>query len=132
MSKESKMNVLINKLSDEPFKLGKSDCFTFTNALVKAWHGEGYRHLHTYKTKREAMVYLRDNFGIEILTTGTLGYSVPLSICEDGDVATADVGGGEIALGFIHDGNGLFKGKSGVKRIPLKKCRKGWRIRMNA
>jgi len=38
----SKINKLMNKLSDELFAYGKNDCFTFTNALVKEWHGKDY------------------------------------------------------------------------------------------
>ncbi len=131
MSKQSRMNVLINKLSDEPFKIGKSDCFTFTNALVKEWHGKDYRKLHPYKNRKEAIHYMHTNLGIENLTVGTLGYPVAAFNCEDGDVVTANTGEFDIALGFVHDGHGLFKSKGGVKRIPLEKCRQGWRIRAN-
>ena len=131
MSKESKMNVLINELSDEPFKYGKSDCFTFTNALVKAWHGDdhNYRHLHPYKNKKEALKYMHQHLGIEQLTVGTLGYPVAAAHCRDGDVVTANVGDKNIALGFVYNGHGLFKGNNGVVRLHLADCRQGWRIR---
>jgi len=126
-----KMNALINKLSDEPFKYGTSDCFTFTSALVAAWHGTGstYRMLHQYKNKKEALKYLASYGGIEALTTGTLGYSRKTpELCEDGDVVTAEVAPGDMALGFVFDGHGLFKTKTRVIKMSLKKCSKGWRM----
>jgi hypothetical protein len=131
MSKESKMNVLINKLSDKPFKYGSNDCFTFTAALVKEWHGKDFRPLHQYKNKSEAEAYIKINHGIETLTVGTLGYPVAAFNCEDGDVVSAEVDKGEVGLGFVYGGRALFKGKKGVKRLDLKKCRQGWRIRAN-
>jgi hypothetical protein len=124
------MTTLINKLSDEPFKYGKSDCFTFTAALVKEWHGKDYRPYHAvYKSKREADMYigLYKN-GIEELTTGTLGYSCDPVACEDGDVVSAEVSPGQIALGFVFKGHGLFKMKKRVGQLNLSKCRKGWRL----
>ena len=130
MSLKSRMNTLINKLADQPFKIGKCDCFTFTNALVKEWHGgEGYRHLHPYKNRGEAIYHMHKNLGIENLTVGTLGYPVAAFDCKDGDVVTANTGEFDIALGFVYDGHGLFKSKKSVVKIPLKDCRQGWRIR---
>ena len=128
MTDLGKMNKLINKLSDEPFKYGKSDCFTFTNALVEAWHGHGYRELHPYKTKKEADAYMEQHGGIEALTVGTLGYPVAAEHCLDGDVVIADVGDGD-ALGFVFSGHGLFKSRKKIVKLPLKKCLRGWRIR---
>ena len=129
MNKLSKMNKLINKLSDEPFEYGKADCFTFTAKLVKEWHGKDYLPFHSvYKNKEEADAYIaRYNGGIEALTTGTVGYGVDPTECEDGDVVIANVGDG-IALGFVYGGNGLFKTEKRVGQLPLKKCIKGWRI----
>jgi len=123
-----KMNKLINKLSDEPFKYGTNDCFTFTNALVSEWHGGDYRLLHQYKNKKEAIAYLTAYGGIEKLTTGTLGYSRAPELCRDGDVVTAEVSSGNIALGFVFNGHGLFMTEKRVAKLPLKKCRLGWRI----
>jgi len=123
-----RMNSLINRLADEPFKHGKNDCFTFTNALIKEWHGKDYRYLHPYKNKKEAIKYMEDHRGIEALTTGTLGYPVCALNCVDGDVVMADVGDG-LALGFVFDGHGLFKYKKTVLRLQLKKCTKGWNIK---
>jgi len=128
MGKLVKMNTLINKLSDRPFKYGENDCFTFTNALVKEWHGKDFKKLHQYKNKKEAITYIRDNKGIEALITGTLGYSCAPEECADGDVVSAEVSADEVAVGFVFNGNGLFLGKTVVK-IPLKKCRMGWRIK---
>lgn len=124
-----RMNTLINKLADAPFKHGTNDCFTFTNALVKEWHGKDYRKLHPYKTRKEAIYYMHTNGGIEALTTGTLGYPVAVDKLRDGDVVLADVNGEfQFALGFVVDGHGLFKGNKRVFKIPLKKCAKGWRL----
>ena len=123
----AKMNKLINKLADEPFKHGKNDCFTFTNALVKEWHGKDFRKQHPYKNKKEALQYMAEFGGIDALTTGTLGYPVDANLCRNGDVVLADVGSGD-ALGFVFDGNGLFKSAKSVVRVPLKKCLKGWRV----
>ena len=122
------MNKLINKLSDEPFKYGTNDCFTFTNALVKEWHGKDFRKLHPYKNRKQANEYMRQHHGIERLTVGTLGYPVAANHCTDGDVVLADVGDGP-ALGFVFEGHGLFKFKKTVLKLSLKKCLKGWRIR---
>jgi len=126
----SKMNVLINKLSDEKFEYGKSDCFTFTAKLVKEWHGKDFLPLHikAYKSQKTADEYMAKFGGIEMLATGTLGYPVRAIDCVDGDVVIADVGSG-IALGFVFGGNGLFKGKKKILKLPLKKCLRGWRIR---
>jgi hypothetical protein len=127
---KGKMNALINKLADAPFAYGKNDCFTFTNALVKQWHGKDFRSLHKYKTKGEAIKYVAKNKSIEALTTGTLGYSVDPETCVDGDVVTAAVGPDEsLALGFVYDGHGLFKTSTTVKALPLKLCSKGWRVK---
>ena len=125
---KGKMNSLINKLSDEKFSYGKNDCFTFTAALVKEWHGSDYRKLHKYKNKAEAMRYINENKGIERLTTGTLGYGVSPEKCGDGDVVIAEVAPDEIALGFVFDGHGLFKGKKKVMKMKLSNCVKGWRL----
>jgi len=111
---KGKMNKLINKLSDEKFKHGSADCFTFTNALVKEWHGKDFRKLHPYKSKSSALRYIEAHGGIEALTTGTLGYSIAPTACVDGDVVSASVGSG-IALGFV--------------KIELAKCRLGWSIK---
>ena len=125
-----KMNTLINELSDAPFEYGVNDCFTFTNALVVAWHGTGHNYtvLHQYKTKKEALKYLKAFGGIEKLTIGTLGYSRAPKLCQDGDVVSAEVAPGEIALGFVFKGHGLFKTEKQPIKIPLKKCSMGWRI----
>lgn len=125
---KGRMNRLINKLADEPFKYGKNDCFTFTNALVKEWHGKDFRQLHPYRSKNQAITYMAQHGGIEKLITGTIGYSIVPSSCVDGDVVTADVGDG-IAIGFVFDGHGLFKSKKTVLKMKLEKCRMGWRIK---
>jgi len=124
------MNKLINKLSDEPFAYGKNDCFTFTNALVKEWHGRDYLKLHlVYKNKKQAKEYIEKHGGIEALTIGTVGYSQKPELCVDGDAVSAEVSPGEIALGFVFKGYGFFKmKKNGVFKMPLKKCRMGWRL----
>jgi hypothetical protein len=130
MTDLSKMNDLINKLSDEPFKYGKSDCYTFATKLVKAWHGKDYTKLHAvYKNKKEADRYMHEFNGIEALTTGTLGYSVPPELCESGDMVSAEVSSGQVALGFVFNGFGYFKTKKKPVRIPLENCRRGWRIK---
>jgi len=127
---KGKMNDLINKLSDAPFKHGKNDCFTFTNALVKCWHGKDFRKLHPYKNKKEALEYMQQHGGIEMLTVGTLGYPTNAEFCEDGDVVMANVGPDDSpALGFVYDGYGLFKGQKRVLKVLLSNCERGWRIR---
>jgi len=125
-----KMNKLINKLSDEPFEYGVNDCFTFTNALISVWHGSGHNYsvLHQYENKKEALKYLEVYGGIEKLTTGTLGYPRAPELSEDGDVITAEVAPGEIALGFVFKGFGLFMTEKRVIKLSLKKCSKGWRM----
>lgn len=123
------MNKLINELSDEKFVFGKSDCYTFTAKLVKQWHGIDHVKLHAvYKTEKEAQQYMQEFGGIEALTTGTLGYSCAPEKCVDGDVVSAEVGSG-IALGFVFNGYGLFKGKKKILKLPLRKCRQGWNIK---
>jgi hypothetical protein len=125
----SKMNDLINKLSDEPFKYGKADCYTFTAKLVREWHGKDFTKIHAvYKSKKQADKYMYEFNGIETLTTGTLGYSVPPERCRSGDVVTALVGPETIALGFVFNGFGYFKGKKAVVKVPLENCRMGWRL----
>jgi hypothetical protein len=129
MSKLSKMNKTINKLVDEPFEYGKNDCYTFTSRLVKEWHGKDFTKLHAvYKSKEQADKYMKEFGGIEALTTGTLGYSVNPVKCEDGDVVTAEVAPGEVALGFVFNGHGLFRSKIKLYKLSLDKCRMGWRI----
>jgi len=130
MTNLSKLNSLINKLSDVSFEYGKNDCFTFTNALVKEWHGKGYRHLHPYKNKKQAFKYIKENMSFEMLITGTLGYPVAAEHCKDGDVVIAHIGGNDLpVLGFVYKGHGLFKTKTKVMKLSLKKCSRGWRIR---
>ena len=125
----AKMNDLINKLSDEPFKYGKNDCYTFTAKLVKQWHGKDYVKLHAvYKNKKQADEYIKEHGGIEALTTGTLGYSVAPERCKNGDVVTAMIAPEEIGLGFVFNGFGYFKTKKKPVRVPLENCRMGWRL----
>jgi len=127
---DDKTKRLMNKLSDEVFEYGKNDCFTFTNALVKSFHGKDYLKLHAgYKSKKQADEYIKRFGGIEALTTGTLGYSVSPEKCIDGDVVIAEVSPGQVALGFVSNKNGLFKTKTRAINIPLKKCLRGWRIK---
>ena len=127
MADLSKMNKLINKLSDVPFEFGKNDCYTFTATLVKEWHGLDYTKTHAvYLSDKEATEYTNKYGGIEKLTTGTLGYSCSPMDCRDGDVVSAYVGTG-IAVGFVFNGHGLFKSKK-VMKLPLKKCHMGWRL----
>ena len=129
MTDLAKMNKLMNKLSDEPFKFGKCDCYIFTAKLVEEWHGESY-FMHTvYKNEKQAKEYMEKFGGIEALTVGTLGYGTAAFHCEDGDVATAEVAPGEVALGFVFGGEAFFKGKKKTITLPLDKCRMGWRIR---
>ncbi len=130
MTNLSKMNEVINKLSDAPFKYGKCDCYIFTTELVKAWHGKDLTKLHAvYKNKKEADAYIKKFSGLEALTVGTLGYPVAAEHCEDGDVAMAEVGPDGLALGFVFDGHALFKTKKKPIKVKLKDCLKGWRIR---
>ncbi len=130
MSDLGNMNALINQLSDEPFKFGRSDCYTFTAKLVKAWHGKDYVKTHAcYKNEKEAKDYMARFKGIEALTIGTIGYGVHPVNCRDGDVATAEVAPGEVALGFVFGGKAFFKGKKKIFKLPLDKCRMGWNIR---
>ena len=65
--------------------------------------------------------------GIEALITGMFGYSCLPEKCKNGDIVTAFTPEGDVAVGFVFDGNGLFKGKQ-VAKIPLCDCRLGWRI----
>lgn len=124
-----KMNELLNEMSDEPFKFGKNDCYTFTARLVKQYHGVDHVKRHAvYKNEKSANRYMEMNGGIEALATGTLGYSIDPVACKDGDVVSAEVGDG-VALGFVYDGYGLFKGKKKVLRLKLNKCRMGWSIK---
>jgi len=126
--KLSKMNKLLNKLTDEPFKYGKSDCYIFTAKLVKEWHGNDYLKVHAvYKNEKEARAYMQKFKGIEALITGMFGYSVDPTTCWDGDIVTAEVASDNVAVGFVFKGNGIFKGKTVIK-IPLNKCRQGWRL----
>lgn len=130
MKSLTKMNKLINELSDKPFEYGKNDCFTFTARLVKEWHGKNYLAYHlVYKDKEEADAYIaRYRGGIEELTTGTLGYGCDPQSCDDGDVVIAEVSPGQVGLGFVFKGKGFFKTEKRVAAIPLKKCIKGWRV----
>jgi hypothetical protein len=128
MTDLSKMNNLINKLSDAPFQFGKNDCYTFTARLVKEWHGKDFTKNHAvYETDAEAAEYTNQYGGIEALTTGTLGYPCLPTDCRDGDVVSAYVGTG-VAVGFVFKGNGLFKSKK-VLKLPLSKCHMGWRVK---
>ena len=130
MKKLSNMNTLINELSDADFEYGKTDCYIFTAKLVKEWHGKDYiKHHAVYKNKKQADAYIEKFGGIEALTTGTLGYSTDPVRCVDGDVVTAEVAQGQVALGFVQGGHGLFKMKKTVVRLPLKKCRMGWSVK---
>ncbi len=130
MADLSKMNDLINELADEEFKFGKNDCYTFTARLVKEWHGKDYVKLHAvYKSEKQANEYIAKFGGIEALTTGTLGYSIDPAKCQDGDVVTAEVAPGQVALGFVFGEVGLFKSKKKVFKMDLDKCRKGWSIK---
>lgn len=67
--------------------------------------------------------------GIEALTTGTLGYPVATSQLENGDVVSAEISSGEVALGFVFRGYGYFKGHKQVMVAKLNKCRQGWKIK---
>jgi len=130
MSKLSKMNTLANKLADQDFKYGKLDCYIFTAKLVKEWHGKDFSHLHAvYKSQNAAEHYIEANGGIDALTTGTLGYPLrSTSLAEDGDVVTADVNG-DVVLGFVFKGSGLFKMKKSLVKVPLKKCQTAWQVK---
>lgn len=131
MDKFAKLNKLVNKMADEGFEYGKNDCYSFTTALVKEWHGEDLSKIHkVYKNRKQAEEYMRKSGGIEALTTGTIGYPRKSpKLCEDGDVVTAEVEKGVIGLGFVFDGKGLFLMKKTVAKIPLDKCRMGWKIK---
>ena len=125
----SKLNTLINKLADEKFEYGKTDCFLFTNALVKAYHGQDFRSQHKYKSKKQADEYIAQyRGGIEELTTGTLGTRVKPTHCIEGDVVSAMVAPDQIALGFVLGDSAVFKTPKKVVKIPLEQCRMGWRI----
>lgn len=127
MTRLGKMNELINKLSDEPFEYGKNDCYTFTAALVKQWHGADFSKLHRdYKDEGTAKKYIKTFGGLSALTTGTLGYGCSPEDCDDGDVVIAELP--DPTLGFVFNGYGLFKTKKKVKKLKLSKCLKGWRI----
>jgi hypothetical protein len=96
---------------------------------VREWHGKDFVKVHAvYKNKKQADKYMHEFNGIESLTTGTLGYSVPPERCRSGDVVTALVGPETIALGFVFNGFGYFKGKKAVVKVPLENCRMGWRL----
>ena len=124
-----RMNKLINGMADAPFKYGKTDCYIFTARLVKEWHGIDHIKTHdVYKSKKQAEEYMAKYGGIEALITGMFGYSCPPENCKDGDVVTAFTSAGDIAVGFVFAGNGLFKGKQ-VTKMPLSDCRLGWRIK---
>jgi len=130
MSRLSRMNELINKLSDEKFSFGRNDCYSFTSKLVKEWHGRDYIKLHAvYKNEKEAKAYMDKHGGIEKLTTGTLGYSIAPEKCIDGDVVSLEVKPGEIAIGFVFDDCGYFKCRNKPIKVSLGKCRIGWRIK---
>ena len=129
MSKLSKLNAAVNRMADAPFKYGVNDCYIFTSTLVKIWHGRDFTKKHAvYKSKKGAAEYMAKFGGIEALTTGTLGYSVQTNLLADGDVVLCQMEEGEIALGFVYDGQGLFLGNKTVLRVPLEHCLKGWRI----
>lgn len=129
MNNLSKMNKLINELSDAPFKYGTNDCYSFTAKLAKEWHGIDHVKLHAvYKNQKEAEEYIAMHGGIESLITGTIGYGCDPMKCRDGDVVTAEFPSG-IALGFVFNGYGLFKSKKTVLKLPLNKCSKGWRVK---
>lgn len=127
MTDLAKMNILINELSDEPFKYGSNDCYTFTSRLVKEWHGKDYTLLHAvYKSEKAADEYIAKHGGLRKLIMGTLGYSCSPKDCRDGDVVVAMLP--LSTLGFVFQGHGLFKTKKSVRKLPLSKCEEGWRI----
>jgi len=120
---------LMTELIDAPFEFGRNDCFTFTDALVRSFHGRSYRNLHPkYKTEAQAVEYISRSGGIESLTTETLGEPIASADCKDGDVVCAEVAPEQIALGFVVNGYGLFKTKNRAIKIPIINCLRGWRI----
>ena len=126
----SEMNSVINDLSDEQFEYGKCDCYIFTAKLVKAWHGKDYLSTHAvYNDKQEADAYMERFGGIEALTTGMFGYPVASTECQDGDVVSFEMSPGEVGVGFVFGDGAFFKCKTKPVKIPLKKCRKGWRVK---
>ena len=132
MTNMNRMNKIINKLSDEPFEFGKNDCFTFTNSLVKEWHGKDFlaAHIHRYEDEKTAQKYIEAFGGIERLITGTIGYPHKyVGLAQNGDVVTAEVGPGEIGIGFVYEGKAFFKGKKKVLQMKLNKCRMAWSIK---
>lgn len=42
MGPRQRLNIYLSELSDEPFKWGEHDCFTFTNGAFHAMYGFGY------------------------------------------------------------------------------------------
>lgn len=125
--KLSRMNELINKLADEPFEYGKSDCYTFTAALVKEWHGKDFSKAIQYEDEDGANDFLK-TYGYPALVTGTLGYPrTDVTNCEDGDVVLANLP--EPMIGFVYNDYGYFKTKKTVVRLKLKKCLIGWKVK---
>lgn len=124
---DSKFNSYINKLADEEFEYGKSDCFTFTAKLVKKHHGTNFLPFHRYDDEEEAEQYMQKYGGIVALTTGQLGYSVDPMRCRFGDVVIAEFKTG-LCLGFVLDNEAIFKTKTRAVKLPLKKCKFGWRL----
>lgn len=128
----SEMNKLVNRLSDAPFEYGKNDCYLFTAKLVKQWHGKDYLTFHSkaYKDEDSARQYIEANGGIVALVTGTLGYPVKdILQCGDGDVVVAEVAPGQLGIGFVFKGHGLFKMEMKAAKLPLKLCAVGWNIK---
>lgn len=129
MPNKGKLNKLINKLADEKFEYGKNDCYTFTAALVKEWHGVDLTKVHLqYEDEESAHEYIEKCGGYIRLITGTIGYPRKKpEMCEDGDVVLANLP--DPTLGFVHDGHGIFKTDKSAKKLKLNKCIMGWSIK---
>lgn len=126
----ARVNAVMDEYSRAEFRYGEHDCFTFTCAMVQAWHGRDFwRHRRHYVGPISAARYVRVCGGLARMVTDELGPPIrsPLD-ARSGDVVIGVVGPGRVALGFVVNNFALFVAERGVCGVPLSACSLAWRI----
>ena len=125
------------KMADEPFVWGTHDCATAACTVVEAFTGvdlaDGLRG--TYSTRSGALRRLGELHGgglesaCEALATKHGISEEPVTFAQRGDLVLADQEDGPM-LGVVgtNGRHAIFAGETGAVWIPVRQCRRAWRV----
>lgn len=125
-----KLQIYLRSCSDTQFKLGKHDCFTFTNNAYVAMTGEGWADEafgnYEGKTRKELSDYFKSTSLLDFINSKMTSCGLPPP---RGALVAIKAKRKKIfthSLGICNGSHCAFVGDVGIEYIPVEHVELGW------